>query len=169
MPTSRRSVMKRSLSRATLVVVLAAAALAGVVQHANARPAASTYLTLPAPTGADAVGVTALRFVDGSRVDRFAPTRRARELSVHVWYPAAGGGTARTPYFAPQVAALNAKEVGIPVSVFAALTTRARTDARAQPGRHPVVLFSPGFGAESALYTLLVEDLASHGYVVLAL
>ena len=161
--------MTRSLFRAALVALAAVAALAGAAAHANARRSASTYLTLPAPTGPHAVGVTAIRLVDTSRVDAFAPSRRARELSVHLWYPAVGGGTARTPYFAPQVAALNAHELGIPATVFSALSTPARTGARAEAGRHPVVLFSPGFGAESALYTLLVEDLASHGYVVVAL
>jgi dienelactone hydrolase len=35
--------------------------------------------------------------------------------------------------------------------------------------RFPVVLFSPGAGNISALYTSLLEDLASHGYVVAAI
>jgi predicted dienelactone hydrolase len=36
-------------------------------------------------------------------------------------------------------------------------------------GGWPVVLFSPGFGVERGLYTSLTEDLASHGYVVVAI
>ena len=36
-------------------------------------------------------------------------------------------------------------------------------------GGWPVVLFSPGFGIGRELYTGLVEDLASHGYVVVAI
>ena len=36
-------------------------------------------------------------------------------------------------------------------------------------GGWPVVLFSPGFGVERELYAGLVEDLASHGYVVVAI
>src|SRR5205814_5780706 len=36
-------------------------------------------------------------------------------------------------------------------------------------GGWPVVLFSPGFGVERELYAGRVEDLASHGYVVVAI
>src|SRR5262249_4914200 len=43
----------------------------------------------------------------------------------------------------------------------------------AAPRRHaggwPVVLFSTGYGVERQLYTGLVQDLASHGYVVAAI
>ena len=67
--------MTRTLFRAAPVALLAAfAALAGAAAQANARPPAATYLTLPAPTGPHAVGVTAIRLVDTSRVDPFAPT-----------------------------------------------------------------------------------------------
>jgi dienelactone hydrolase len=152
---------RRSL--AALVVVLAAAAT--LVQGAPGA-APGFRLTLPAPSGPLAVGTTTLRYVDTSRVDRFAPTPRAREILVHLWYPAARGGTARTPYLAPKVAAVNAHELGLPTSVMANITVPAHTGAPALPGRRPVVVFSPGFSASTAFYTLLVEDLASHGYVV---
>ena len=39
----------------------------------------------------------------------------------------------------------------------------------ARRGGWPVVLFSPGFGVERELYAGLVEDLASHGYVVVSI
>jgi predicted dienelactone hydrolase len=39
----------------------------------------------------------------------------------------------------------------------------------ARRGGWPVVLFPPGFGVERELYAGLAEDLASHGYVVLAI
>ena len=38
----------------------------------------------------------------------------------------------------------------------------------AGPGRYPVVIFRPGFGALALQYTTLAEDLASRGYVVVA-
>jgi dienelactone hydrolase len=44
----------------------------------------------------------------------------------------------------------------------------ARTGARARGGRLPVVLFSPGAGTARDVYQALAEDLASHGYLVLA-
>jgi dienelactone hydrolase len=44
----------------------------------------------------------------------------------------------------------------------------ARTNTRARRGRLPVVLFSPGGGTAREMYQSLAEDLASHGYLVLA-
>ena len=52
---------------------------------------------------------------------------------------------------------------------------RVRTNARrnARPleglGGYPAIVFSPGYGVPHALYTSLFEDLASHGFVVIAL
>jgi hypothetical protein len=37
-----------------------------------------------------------------------------------------------------------------------------------RPGRLPTVLFSPGFGTPRVIYQALAEDLASHGYLVVA-
>ena len=34
---------------------------------------------------------------------------------------------------------------------------------------YPVIIFSPGFGAPTNFYTTLLEELASHGYIVVAL
>jgi predicted dienelactone hydrolase len=45
----------------------------------------------------------------------------------------------------------------------------ARRGAPARPGRLPVVLFSPGFGAPRVLYQALAEDLASRGHLVIGL
>ncbi|MCZ0982710.1 alpha/beta hydrolase [Streptomyces diastatochromogenes] len=44
--------------------------------------------------------------------------------------------------------------------------THSRTDVRPAPGRHPLVLLSPGFTVSRWTLTNLAEDLASRGYVV---
>jgi dienelactone hydrolase len=156
--------------RAPVIGVLAvSAALAAGAGHAVAgAPSTAAPLTLPGPTGTSPVGTSSVRLVDTSRVDGFAPTPRARELVARFWYPAAGGGTVRTPYYAPPVAALYANLLKLPATTLTSVSTPARSDARAQGGRHPVVLFSAGWGVESMYYTELLTDLASHGYVVVA-
>jgi len=47
--------------------------------------------------------------------------------------------------------------------------TAARVDAAPAPGRFPLVIFAPGSNMAAGDYRLLIEDLASRGYVVLAL
>ena len=64
-----------------------------------------------------------------------------------------------------------AADGGLPASIFTRVKLAAISDAA--PGRRaggwPVVLFSTGYGVERQLYTGLVQDLASHGYVVAAI
>jgi alpha-beta hydrolase superfamily lysophospholipase len=49
--------------------------------------------------------------------------------------------------------------------------THAQIDATpgASPAKFPLLVFSHGYTASSSAYTALLEDLASHGYVVLSL
>ncbi|MEY2533438.1 MAG: hypothetical protein QOF29_1348 [bacterium] len=119
------------------------AALAGV-----APPVA-----LPKPSGAAAVGTDVVALVD--------PDRGGRRLMLTRWYPAAAGAGDRPPaaYAGPLVrGALGLPDVRV----------HARLGARARPGRLPVVLFSPGLGVPRLMYQALAEDLASHGYLVVA-
>jgi hypothetical protein len=52
-----------------------------------------------------------------------------------------------------------------------AITSHATTNAppAVQPGGFPVVLFSHGYSATTFSYTVQIEDLVSHGYVVVAI
>src|SRR5207247_2561409 len=60
---------------------------------------------------------------------------------------------------------------GLQTKVLESVKLDATADAAplARKRGWPVVLFSPGFGVERELYAGLVEDLASHGYVVVAI
>jgi predicted dienelactone hydrolase len=71
----------------------------------------------------------------------------------------------------PRVAASIAASGGLPASIFTRLELPAVSDAPPlhRAGGWPVVLFSTGYGVERQLYTGLVEDLASHGFVVVAI
>ena len=71
----------------------------------------------------------------------------------------------------PKVAAFVAADGGLPASIFTHVKLAAISDAapRRRAGGWPVVLFSTGYGVERQLYTGLVQDLASHGYVVAAI
>jgi dienelactone hydrolase len=108
--------------------------------------------------------------VDHSRVDPFDPRRRHRRLLVQIWYPAVPGGP-RAAYLAPPVARIIAAEYRLPAATFAHVRTNAYRNAPplGHPGGYPAVLFSPGYGVPHAFYTTLLEDLASQGFVVIAL
>jgi len=71
----------------------------------------------------------------------------------------------------PKVAAFIAASAGLPASLLTSIKLPAISNAAPlhRAGGWPVVLFSTGYGVERQLYTGLVEDLASHGYVVVAI
>jgi dienelactone hydrolase len=156
-----------------------------------AEQTARLRLTLPAPTGPYPIGTVPLHLVDHARQDPWWSTPRPRELMVNVWYPARDTGHwPWAPWMSPGALAYYRTEqeqflsvspdtppgqppANTPVSLEGVdfPTTHARQGAQvalsARPS--PVVLFTPGYGSGREVGTTLVEDLASHGYVVVTM
>jgi dienelactone hydrolase len=155
-------------------VVLAAAAAVALAQV----PEWSSVQALPAPTGRFAVGTAIVRFADSSRAtSRHISTR---PLTVQVWYPArAGGAGSRAPYLAEPGLLDSMVRRGYEdlaeseMRGWASVGVAARIGAQpaTPPSRAgwPVLVFSHGLGVARAHYSALVQELASHGYVVLSI
>jgi hypothetical protein len=135
-----------------------------------ARPAAPTVsLQTPPLTGRFPVGTMSLRLADRSRRDPSSPSG-VRELMVQFWYPAQSTrGHAVAPYVPAQVAQLAERYYRIPDHLVERLRTRAYTGAPITPGHHAVLLYSPGLGEMRSDDTALEENLASDGFVVVAI
>jgi dienelactone hydrolase len=130
-------------------------------------------LTLPAPAGPYAVGSTSLSLVDDSRDNAFfgAPAEK-REIYVQVWYPADlmepeprakalweelhRGKLDRFTFFTRYLRDVETHSYeDLPLSMAQAT--------------YPVIVFSHAIVSFAEQNTLLMEHLASHGYVVIAL
>ena len=135
---------------------------------------------LPEPTGPHKVGVRDFEVTDETRrgLYAFAPDE-SRRLSVRVWYPVDDtGGHAPIPYFSALEARTTASALGSVTPLgrhfFPYLrysTTNSHRDAPL-PSRFdglPVVVFSPGYRGFKGQNTILMEHLASHGYIAFAL
>lgn len=126
-------------------------------------------IVLPKPTGPYRVGRASFHRIDSSRSEPFTeePTDH-REVLVHVWYPAQPKGGAVAQYLdeLPDDNVFRYSFVGIDrlrKTHSHALTGVNVSSARQ---RYPVIIFSHGLGRVSAHYTTFLENLASHGYVV---
>ncbi|RAG87570.1 hypothetical protein DN069_00840 [Streptacidiphilus pinicola] len=146
------------------------------VSARSSHHAKRATLTLPAPRGRYATGESTFRLVDPKRADPWLPGRHDRELMISVFYPAVHtGGRPFTHQFPPVVAAAVGPAVeqnnNLPAGLvnWAATRTHSVKDAATAPGRFPVVLYSPGAGDARDWNVSLVEDLASHGYVVVTI
>ena len=113
-------------------------------------PTPANAIALPTPSGNAAVGVAASGFAD-----------------TVVYYPAvAGTGRGHQRYVEPDWATA----AGLDPPQMDRVVSAAQIDATPAPAAapRPVVLLTPGWRSIVAFSTSLAEDLASHGYVVLA-
>lgn len=126
----------------------------------------------PAPTGPHAVGRTSYHLRDASRPEIFSEaTDDFRELMVTVHYPAdKSSRAARAGYADAPLAAGIAETYNAPSLVVNALHSHAleKPPCQAQEGGYPIVIFSPGFGQPPLFYTATLEELASHGFIVVS-
>lgn len=160
---------RRTLVRAALAVGAGASiGVAGRTPAATAQPGPAR-LTLPTPTGPHPVGTVALHLVDRSQPDPLAGPGRYRELMVNVWYPARD--VWRHPraewMTAASLRALLGSSGFDPDAVLAPLTAgHEGAPVRRAARRLPVVVYSHGAGSHRSDTTIVVQELASHGYAV---
>lgn len=168
----------RSVTAVTLATALFFAPAAKMKQDSQqATP------RLPLPTGPFGVGRVTYDWIDGSRPEPLSQKAGARrEVMVYVWYPTARAGQASNfaPYFPDFVAAkgtindqdfkdmLRPADEEIRKSGLPHTRTMEANGMTKDSKRYPVLVFSHGWGLQSALYSAELEDLASHGYVVAA-
>jgi EmrB/QacA subfamily drug resistance transporter len=150
---------------------VAAAATSATTKASRHGTTPELTLTIPRLTGPYRIGTRSLELVDRSRREPGAKGRQPRSLVIQLWYPRASGKGEAARYMPPKVAEYTAASSGLPASAFSRLKLPAISNAAPLPrsGGWPVVLFSTGYGLERQLYTGLVSDLASHGYIVVAI
>ncbi|MCX4597261.1 acetylhydrolase [Streptomyces sp. NBC_01549] len=167
---SRKGMTRRRMLGAALAAG-AALPLAAVASPAWADPAAAapaaTRLMLPVPTGPHPVGTVQLHLVDRSRPDDIAGPGHFRELMATVWYPARD--VERYPV-APWMPA-KALQAFLDDAGFSDLAPLGPLTAghvgapvRWSGRRLPVVVFSHGAHSHQGDHTVMVQELASHGY-----
>ena len=131
---------------------------------------------LPTPTGPYAVGTIILHLVDETRSDLLGDPAQPRELMAQVWYPAAPDASGDlAPYLnrLDVAAPVLAERLGLPAFFLGHIDlthTHAHLNAPVAAGEapYPVLLFSHGWQGMRAQNTFQMEELASHGYVVIA-
>jgi len=129
--------------------------------------------TLPTPGGPYHVGTEVFHWTDTSRHEPWGRTSEYRQVVAQAWYPTSATRGRMAPYFEetgelPEMG-------GIPEFVFShnfdgvlthGFVGAAVSDARP---RWPVLIFSPALEVPREMYTALCTQVASRGYVVMAL
>lgn len=143
---------------------------------------------LPPPTGSYQVGKTTRHWLDESRDELFTSDETDhREIMVRIWYPAEVGTDAVPAHYLEDISGpmgaeayrawglgddvrnlgFSSPEIQNVVNAYA----HAYTDApiSSVQTNYPVLLFSPGSQDLPEDYSIQMEELASHGYVVVGI
>lgn len=143
-------------------------------------PLAFPVFALPEPPSWQQIGVTDLVIeLEGRPETLTSDPDDHRELLVRAWYPAEVGLDAEPESYltaAEARAVTEAMRVSAPVPIFLndhlpLVRTHSHRDAPLSPGdeRYPVLVFSHGYGSYVSQNTILMEHLASLGYVVFSI
>lgn len=139
---------------------------------AASLPALFPVFQLPQPTGSFAVGTTRFSLMDSSRAETFTDDASdRREILVQCWYPAEQNASANTEALwepAGEIGRQLFGRAGFLLNYLNLVKTHSYRDApvaRSQSS-YPVLIFSHGYNVFPAQSTVLMEELASYGYVV---
>ena len=133
------------------------------------QAAAQETVTLPELTGAYAVAKTMYHF-ETERDEIFtADAGDQRSVIVSLFYPAAIMSETEPAPYIDRVFGEDETLLGMPVATFDGIDAPVYRESPVAEGEFPVIIFSPGMGTVPLFYTALLAELASHGYIVVAL
>ncbi len=141
-------------------------------------PALLPVPTLAKPTGKFPIGTKTYVLVDNSRKEIYSGKEEPRKFMAQVWYPGVQPGAGMTAAaWMPEakiVAPAIADYILLPhffLDHLALAKTSSYEGLQAdnQNGPYPVLIFSHGWNGFRQQSTFLMQELASHGYVVIAL
>jgi len=127
---------------------------------------------LRAPTGSYAVGRTSFHWKDESRQEVMTDDPRDfREVMVQIWYPAEPSPRPSVAAYFPDLELVGSSYSESQRAILGSLHSHAVADPAIAQSRdpYPVVIFSPGAGMSGFFYSAIIEELASHGYIVAAI
>ncbi len=135
--------------------------------------------SFPKPTGMYSIGTAQFYFTDQHRLGAFTQKKQERMVKVRLWYPTLAHvgkkylylGEAM-PIFQQSFAEHYKMPLWLSKLLWRNVTTHAFVDApiATEKAMYPIILFSHGLlGPSSEMYVSLIENLASHGYVVVAI
>ena len=169
---SRRKMTATRIPVISSLMLLCATAVAYLPLHVL------PVFAMPKPTGSHAVGVRTFTIEDSSRTGVMeAGESDTRQLLLRAWYPAEKVAESPVPYASSEELDVTfagmAGQFGMPRFFFSHINlvpSHSYANAAVLEGDTPlpVVFFSHGYMSYGAQNSVLMETLASHGYLVIA-
>jgi len=169
--------------KATEVTQAKGRSLAGIILTltllavSTALPALLPVPTLMKPSGPYAIGTRTVTLTDPNRKETYSGKDEPRRFIIQIWYPAAMPDLSAKPApWMPEaiiVAPALAEYLHLPRFFFDHLTLAKSSayeniPASRENGSYPVLVFSHGWNGFRQQSTFLMQELASHGYIVIS-
>lgn len=132
------------------------------------------YIEIPSPTGFFGVGKSIHHVIDTNRNEKYNLGNN-RELLIYIYYPT--DQKSKSAY-APDIISfvkekiyslVNGKEIDTTYMDSLKEHTALNVSLSSKIKKFPVLFFFPGLGEAVETYTTLLEEMASHGYIVIAI
>jgi hypothetical protein len=125
-------------------------------------------IALMKPSGTFQVSSCYKHIIDSSRSEIAITESAPRALNLRIWYPTdINDPSKKMEYMIDADQYMEAYGPDM-ISLMKGVHTNASQNEKVSDlkAKYPLLIFSPGFSANHTLYTMLSEDLASHGYIV---
>ncbi|MFK7773369.1 MAG: alpha/beta hydrolase family protein [Saprospiraceae bacterium] len=125
---------------------------------------------LPTPSGEYQIGSEYLHLVSDEDENLTEETTDKRELMIKVWYPAKIKNEPKEAYLNEGDRQGFATKYGLPKNIFNYLNkveTHTFQNPTVADGKFPVLIFSHGQYSKASGYYALLEEIVSHGFIVL--
>lgn len=132
---------------------------------------------IPTPSGEFLIGTESFIIEDNSRIEDYGDAREFRRIKIQIWYPAESiAGYKQAPWLEDgvEIARALSRDTGLPYFVLdhaANVMSNSYIDAPISnsSSTYPVVIISHGWRGFRNLHTDFAEELASRGYIVVAI
>ena len=133
--------------------------------------------SLPAPSGNYTVGTTSFSLVDKSRLEWFTKSDSTdfRKIMIQIWYPSNDNPMEESlPYIdniESRISAIS-HQIELPkylIKQINYINTHTYDKLSISENSHPVILFSHGLGGMRVQNSSYIQELVSHGYIVVAM
>ena len=142
-------------------------------------PVVSPVFSLPSPTGPHSIGTQIFQWTDSTRLEWFTEENLGdyRKVLVQVWYPSQKPEKEKPEPYIDHID-IRAKTIGnaggFPGELISHINlVKTHSFLSVDPDRsqspYPILVLSHGITGMRQIHTTLIEELTSHGYVVVAL
>ncbi|MBC7128610.1 MAG: hypothetical protein H5T45_02630 [Thermoplasmatales archaeon] len=125
---------------------------------------------LPKPRGNYSIGVREIHLVDYEREEKLTEIEGdRREMMLYLWYPTEESEGMEYEYMGKETFKWLLKQsylFWIPENSYEYVKTHSFLDAKIADGVFPLIIFSHGYRGYPSMYTSMIEEIVSHGFVV---